>query len=55
MDWWLWVLLIVVLGAVSDSWWRSSGRTPEQRERGEHRPGGESQFGKWGMGGGGGG
>jgi hypothetical protein len=44
VDWWVWVLVIVVLGVVATLWWRSSGRTPDHVERGEHRPGSQDQF-----------
>ena len=29
MDWWVWVLVIVVVGVVAVGVWWSSGRTPE--------------------------
>ena len=44
MDWWVSLLVIVVLGVMAALWWRNSGRTPENRERGEHRPGSQSQY-----------
>ena len=47
MDWWVWVLVIVVMGVVAGAWWWSSGRTPDHVERGEHRPGNRTQY-PWG-------
>jgi hypothetical protein len=44
MDWWAWVLVIVVLGVVAAGWWWSSGRTPTHVEHGEHRPGNRNQY-----------
>jgi len=48
MDWWVWVLVIVVLGVGSAGWWWRSGQTPDHVEKGEHRPGSSDQFGPWG-------
>jgi hypothetical protein len=46
MDWWVWVLVIVVLGVVALGVWWSSGRTPKHVEpRGGQLPDGdEGQF-----------
>ena len=52
MDWWVWVLLIVVVGVVAVGVWWSSGRTAKVPEHGEHQPGGKSQYGQWPAGGG---
>ena len=45
MDWWVWVLVIVVVGVVAVGVWWSSGRTPKVPEHGEHRPGNRNQWG----------
>jgi hypothetical protein len=48
MDWWVWVLVVGVVGIVAVGWWWSSARTPDVPEHG-HRPGDETQFPRWGI------
>ena len=43
MDWWVWVLVIVVVGVVAALWWSRSGRTPNVPEHGR-RPGDQGQY-----------
>lgn len=41
MDWWVWVLVIVVVGVVAVGVWWSSGRTPKPRDHGKGRQPGQ--------------
>ena len=47
MDWWAWVLVIVVLGLVAVGWWRSSSRTPEVPDHHHGRQPGQEEFRSW--------
>jgi hypothetical protein len=44
MDWWVWVLVIMVVGVAAALWWRSSGRTPDHVEYRNRHPGDDGQF-----------